>query len=342
MLYHVSSVSGLTVLMPRVSSHGKAYVYAIDNLVTGLLFGAKHDDFDFLIDADANGTPEIYECYPDAFSTIYQGKSCSVYELREDGFVRGVTSWNPELVCESEVPVEKEIKVTDLYNRLRKEASAGKLILHRYADTQEYRQTITEHIVDRLIRFDAMDLIDKDPRFQKYYRSIIESLRSVMDGHLPIRGNEKPRHMAYPTYTIVPYDEKYRDDMIFMVLEAKNALGRVPRLNEDLLDIPKNYLHNGDMFWLAIDQKNRVIGCIGYHSMPGTSEVWLHRLYVKASRKHQGIGTRLLNTAERYLKEQGKTAAHVHLGGKEYFESRNFYPKHGFKVYAPDDMKKDL
>lgn len=29
-------------------------------------------------------------------------------------------------------------------------------------------------------------------------------------------------------YTIIPYDEKYRDDMIFMVLEAKDALGRVP------------------------------------------------------------------------------------------------------------------
>jgi len=80
MLYHVSATPGLTVLTPRVSSHGKAYVYAIDNLVTGLLFGARHDDFDFLLDTDANGTPEIYECYPDAFRKVYQGKTCSVYE----------------------------------------------------------------------------------------------------------------------------------------------------------------------------------------------------------------------------------------------------------------------
>ena len=28
-------------------------------------------------------------------------------------------------------------------------------------------------------------------------------------------------------YTIITYNEKYRDDMIFMVLEAKDALGRV-------------------------------------------------------------------------------------------------------------------
>ena len=54
---------------------------------------------------------------------------------------------------------------------------------------------------------------------------------------------------------IIPFEEKYRDDMIFMVLEAKNALGRVPRLNEDLLDIQKNYLDS------------RIISCISLWSM---------------------------------------------------------------------------
>lgn len=29
-----------------------------------------------------------------------------------------------------------------------------------------------------------------------------------------------------------------------MVLSAKNALGRIPKLNEDLLDIRKNYLES--------------------------------------------------------------------------------------------------
>ncbi len=148
--------------------------------------------------------------------------------------------------------------------------------------------------------------------------------------------------LEYPNYTIIPYDEKYRDDMIFMVLEAKDALGRVPRLNEDLLDVQKNYLNNGDMFWLAIDAHDRVIGCVGYNSIPGTTEVKLHRLYVKAARKRQGIGTRLLHTVEQHLREQGKTTAHVHLGGKEYFESHSFYPKHGYREYAPNMMKKEL
>ena len=40
---------------------------------------------------------------------------------------------------------------------------------------------------------------------------------------------------------IKPYEEKYRDDLIFMVLQAKDALGRKPTINEDLLNIRANY-----------------------------------------------------------------------------------------------------
>ncbi len=145
---------------------------------------------------------------------------------------------------------------------------------------------------------------------------------------------------------IIPFDEQYRDDMIFMVLEAKNALGRVPTLNEDLLDIRANYIDKGDMFWLAIDDDNRVIGCVGYSSIcrpdQQSTEVFLHQLYVKYNLKRQGIGSRLLETAEAFIRAAGKTAIHVHLGGKDYFESYSFYPKHGYSSYAPRYMKKVL
>ena len=141
---------------------------------------------------------------------------------------------------------------------------------------------------------------------------------------------------------IIPYQEKYRDDMIFMVLEAKDALGRVPRLNDDLLDIQGAYLDRGDMFWLALDERDRVVGCVGYNSVENSSDVVLHRLYVKAARKRQGIGSALLAVAEGYAKAQGKTAVLVHLGGKEYGASRRFYPKHGHVEIMPDCMKKEL
>ena len=140
---------------------------------------------------------------------------------------------------------------------------------------------------------------------------------------------------------IIEYNEKYRDDMIFMVLEAKNALGRVPHLNDDLLDVVTNYIALGDRFWLAIDDNDRVIGCIGFNRYSNDTAK-LHRLYVKYNLKRRGIGTALLKTAEQYIKTAGYKYSIVHLGGKEYFESKQFYPKHGYVAYGNGFMQKEL
>ena len=67
-------------------------------------------------------------------------------------------------------------------------------------------------------------------------------------------------------------------------------------LNSDLLDIKKNYMENGDIFWLALDENDRAIGSVRYRPIDGTGEVWMHRLFVKYNHKHEGIGTQLLRT----------------------------------------------
>ena len=144
--------------------------------------------------------------------------------------------------------------------------------------------------------------------------------------------------------TIIPFDDRYRDDMIFMVLQAKDALGRMPKINPDLLDIRASYLDRGDRFWLAVDENGRVAGCIGYSREPGTDEAFLHRLYVRASEKRKGIGTALLRTAEEAMRAAGIKTAKVHLGEpkEQWFESYAFYPKNGYREYAPRYMKKSL
>lgn len=144
--------------------------------------------------------------------------------------------------------------------------------------------------------------------------------------------------------TVVPYDDKYRDDMIFMVLEAKDALGRAPHLNEDLLAVKETYHERGFGFWLALEENGRVVGCVGWRRHPVAGEVFLHRLYVKARLKRRGIGTKLLQTAEEHMKASGVTEVHVHLGEprEQWFESYAFYQKHGYIEYAPRYMKKSL
>lgn len=140
------------------------------------------------------------------------------------------------------------------------------------------------------------------------------------------------------------YEEKYRDDLIFMILQAKDALGRKPTINEDLLDIRTNYFERGDMFWVAVDKDDRVIGCVGYSKTENSSEAFLHRLFVKASKKRSGIGTALLKTAEEYMRNKGITVSLVHLGEpkEQWFESYSFYPKHGYREFKPRYMKKNL
>lgn len=142
---------------------------------------------------------------------------------------------------------------------------------------------------------------------------------------------------------IIKFDNKYRDDMIFMVLEAKNALGRVPGLNPDLLNIQSNYFDKGDMFWIALDENDRVIGSVGFNTNENGRDVTLHRLFVKFNLKHQGIGTALLHTAEKYIKALERKTIYINLGiGEEWFESRAFYTKHAYMEYAPNKMKKEL
>lgn len=139
---------------------------------------------------------------------------------------------------------------------------------------------------------------------------------------------------------IIRFEEKYRDDMIFMVLNAKNALGRVPRLNEDLLDIKTNYFDKEQPFWIALDEFDRVIGCIGT-KIDDEGNLFLSRLYVKYDCKRKGIGSKLLELAENSGRERGYDEIHVHIG-KDYLESQVFYPKHGYVEYKELYMKKKI
>lgn len=186
MLYHVSPTGGLKTLQPRVSTHGKAYVYATENMITSLLFGTKKDDFDFIICTDEKGVPVVYECYPGALEKVYRGKSCFIYRVDETDFQRGKTSWDAEQVSEKEVAVLEEIPVADMYQRLLEEEKNKMVKMHRYEHSPEYRKKIASHITVRMILFqiDLNRCMEQDARFAAYYKEIVQALSGVMDGHL--------------------------------------------------------------------------------------------------------------------------------------------------------------
>lgn len=140
------------MIEPRASTHGTPYVYALENFVQALVFGAKHDDFDFDI-STVDGKLVVSECYPGALERVYAGKGCSVYAVAGDGFERGRTGWDSELVSERATAVVSETRVDDLLKALRENAEVELVV---YRDEPEYRRFVANHVVDRMIRFGVL------------------------------------------------------------------------------------------------------------------------------------------------------------------------------------------
>lgn len=181
MLYHTSTVTGLLQLEPRVSSHGIPYVYAIENKVTSMLFGAKKDDFDFLMDEE-EGIPILMECYMGAFDHVYSEKSCSVYELSHESFQKGRTNWSVEWVSEQPVKILREFRILDLKEELLQQVERGALILHCFQNTLPYKAKISDHIIDRMIRFNKFERIHEDTRFAQYFPNLIKQYQELISG----------------------------------------------------------------------------------------------------------------------------------------------------------------
>jgi len=134
---------------------------------------------------------------------------------------------------------------------------------------------------------------------------------------------------------VIRFDEKYRDDTIFCLLLSKDVIGQIPRLNEDLLNIQKNYFDNNDMFWIALDKNKRVVGMVGTKTVSPT-DMWLKRLYVKPMFKKMGIGSALLATVERYAVEKGVNNVHTRFID-DYIEASHFYTDKGFVEVEQSD-----
>lgn len=95
------------------------------------------------------------------------------------------------------------------------------------------------------------------------------------------------------------------------------------------------------MFWIAVGENNRVVGCVGYEIIKPL-EARLHRLYVKPELKRQRIGTVLLNVLTKYIKEKGYNKLSIHAGDEKYWESKFFYKSQGFVEVDYRILEKDI
>lgn len=172
-LYHASNHVGLKVLLPQLSIHGTPYVYAVKNKLTAVLFGAPKDDFDILMD-EQNGKPVLWECYPDALRTVYCGKSCALYEVKDTGFLSGRTGWEQELVSLNPVTVIRETMIDDIYRVIIQATGNGECILHRYSLETAYQEMLRNELMERIEMFGlTKEHLRQDMRFQTYFSSLL-------------------------------------------------------------------------------------------------------------------------------------------------------------------------
>lgn len=174
MLYHASSTAGKRILEPHLSTHGKEYVYAIRNRVTAMCFGAPKDDFDILID-EVDGKPVLFECYPDALKRVYAGKACSLYTVKEDGFLQGQTGWESEMVSENPVEVISEEIIPDIYESLGSAENRGECVINRYSGDENYLSMLRDELSERIKASGiSKEQMGMDDRFQKFLSAILD------------------------------------------------------------------------------------------------------------------------------------------------------------------------
>lgn len=122
--------------------------------------------------------------------------------------------------------------------------------------------------------------------------------------------------------------------LYFCILSGKDALGGKPSINEDLLDIYKNYIQRGDIFNLAIEN-GRVVGTLGTQTV-SDRDLWLKRLYVKPSSKRQGVASALLTSVEDFSIKRGIKLIHTRFSDRN-IEAMPFYISKGFIQTVPSD-----
>ena len=178
-LYHVSKTPNLTVLKPRISTHGKAYVYATESLALALLFGSSSSwgDFDGIcgINQD-NKIPHFYEAYEGAFKRAFANQQCYIYEVDPSTFESGKTSFSGEVVSSKPVKVLNCTKVNDLYGCLIALGLDSKIDIYEYENTEKYKRMIDKHIEDRIIRFNVL----KNKR-GAYYKMCCEKFPHIIE-----------------------------------------------------------------------------------------------------------------------------------------------------------------
>lgn len=140
---------------------------------------------------------------------------------------------------------------------------------------------------------------------------------------------------------ITAYSDRYRDEVIDLILHVQNVeyeVGIGVEDQPDILDIRANYIESGGSFWVALAPDGRVVGCLGLQRKTDTVAV-LKKFFVypdHRGREH-GIGSGLYEALLAFAEAAG-LATIVLDTPSVATRSHSFYRKVGFVEIDADDL----
>lgn len=130
-VYHSSRTQGLKVIEPRVSYHGKPWVYAMEKPEYCAVFLGEHGNLINQI-GFREGLPYIAERFEGALEYSYKNKTGSIYTLDGSDFKTEMTSFGREIVCDHSCEVINEEKIENSLEKILQLEAEGKIEIYRY------------------------------------------------------------------------------------------------------------------------------------------------------------------------------------------------------------------
>jgi hypothetical protein len=171
-LYHGSPDTGIKVFTPRISTHGKPYVYATQNMDETILYGAKWNDFMITCCSD----DVIVERYTGAIDALYKNRKGYIYILDVSTFHPIENNECGELVSEVPVDVIDRLIINNLYDVVTK-----KYNIYRYPNRPSFIPDDDCDIVMHTIKIFNMCL---DKTIFPYVLNLFPHLVTIFDNEL--------------------------------------------------------------------------------------------------------------------------------------------------------------
>lgn len=140
--------------------------------------------------------------------------------------------------------------------------------------------------------------------------------------------------------TVKEYCQRYRDDVINLILDIQQNEFNIPIQKEDQPDlgaISEYYQKGRGNFWIAL-YKDQLIGTISLLDI-GNGQAALRKMFVKSPYRGSNYNTAQILLLESLAWARQNRLTGIYLGTTEKFlAAHRFYEKNGFEQISSEDL----